>query len=55
MNTIGDYHDLYLQTNVKYMKCYDSIKESKCITNLDANNSYGWAISQYFPIVDLNG
>ena len=55
MNTMGDYHDLHLQTYVKYMKCYDSIKESKCITYLDANNLYGWAISQYIPIVDLNG
>ena len=31
------------------MKCYDSGKESKCITYLDANNLYGYAMSQYFP------
>ena len=33
----------------KYMKYYDSSKESKCITYLDANNLYGWAMSQYLP------
>ena len=27
--------------NNKYMKCYDSSEESKCITYLDANNLYG--------------
>ena len=31
------------------MKCYDSSKESKFIMYLDANNLYGWAISQYLP------
>ena len=31
------------------MKCYDSSKESKFIMYLDANNFYGWAISQYLP------
>ena len=33
----------------KYMKSSDSIKESKYITYLDANNLYGWGISQYLP------
>ena len=33
----------------KYMKCYDSSKESKYITYLDASNLYGWALSQYLP------
>ena len=37
------------KTSNKYMKCYDSSKESKCITYLDANNLYGWAMSQYLP------
>ena len=37
------------KSNNKYMKCYDSSKESKCITYLDANNLYGWATSQYLP------
>ena len=30
-----------------YMECYDNSKESKCITYLDSNNLYGWAMSQY--------
>ena len=33
----------------KYMKCYDNSKERKYITYLDANNLYGWALSQYLP------
>ena len=37
------------KANNKYMKCYDSSKESKYITYLDANNLYGWAMSQYLP------
>ena len=36
------------------MKDYDgseciSIEESVCIIYLDANNLYGWAMSQYLP------
>ena len=37
------------KANNKYMKCYDSSKESKYITYLDANNLYGYAMSQYLP------
>ena len=37
------------KANNKYMECYDSSKESKYITYLDANNLYGWATSQYLP------
>ena len=37
----------YSKANNKYIKCYDSSKESKYIAYLDANNLYGWAISQY--------
>ena len=33
--------------NTKYMKSYDNEKPSKYITYLDANNLYGWAMSQY--------
>ena len=38
-----------LKANNKYMECYDSSDKSKCITYLDANNLYGWAMSQYLP------
>ena len=31
------------------MKCYDSSEESKFIMHLDANNLYGWAMSQCLP------
>ena len=34
------------KTNNKYMECYDSSKESKCITYFDANNLSGWAMRQ---------
>ena len=68
MNTMGDYHDLYLKTGIsllanvfekfakrhskandKYMECFDSSKENQYITFLDANNLYGWPVSQYLP------
>ena len=39
----------YSKANNKYMKCYNSSKESKYITYLDANNLYGWAMTQYLP------
>ena len=35
------------KANNKYMKFYDSGKDSKCITYLGANNLYGYAMSQY--------
>ena len=37
------------KANNKCMNCYDSSKESKYIIYLDANNLYGWAMSQYLP------
>ena len=39
----------YSKANNKYMEYYDSGKESKYITYLDANKLYGWAMSQYLP------
>ena len=37
----------YSKTNNKYMTDYDSSEESIYIIYLDANNLYGWGMSQY--------
>ena len=39
----------YGVANNRYMKEYDEKAPSKYITYLDANNLYGWAMSQYLP------
>ena len=39
----------YAEANNKYMKKYDETKPPTYIQYLDANNLYGWAMSQKLP------
>ena len=39
----------YAKANNKYMKTYNPDEETSFIQYLDANNLYGWAMSQNLP------
>ena len=43
----------YAEANNKYMKEYDQSKPDSFIFYLDANNLYGWAMSQLLPVSDF--
>ena len=45
----------HARANNKYMKNYDKNEESSNIQYLDANNLYGWAMSQKLPVNGFKG
>ena len=44
----------YTEANNKYMKNYDKNTESSYLMYLDANNNYGWTMSQKLVVDDFN-
>ena len=45
---------IFSKANNNYMQSYDNKKPSRYITYLNANNLYGYAISQYLPYRGFN-
>ena len=43
----------YVHANNKYLDNYDKSKPSNFIMYWDANNLYGWAMSQFLPYKNL--
>jgi len=43
----------YTKASNKYLSDYDSSKESSFLVYVDANNLYGWAMSQPLPYKDF--
>ena len=53
---LGMCHSIYqyAKANKKYMKDYDSNRESSYLQYQEENNLHGWAISQTLPAKKLN-